>query len=66
MLGTFSSGGRAVKKMAKALVSLVMLPDTVRQIRRDDLQAKRMLRTFPQIPTMGDQNDLLEIEVNSL
>lgn len=53
-LGTFSSKGTAMDKLAKAFVSLLMLPNTIWQIRRNDAQAKAMLRAFPVIPTIND------------
>jgi glycosyltransferase involved in cell wall biosynthesis len=50
--GTFSTRGGKLKKLAKGVISLVYLFDTLRQIRKNRSVAKQMLREFPKIPTL--------------
>ena len=51
-LGTFSVRGSAWKKLLKIVVSAVYLPFTLRQIRVRLVEAQKMLRVFPQIATL--------------
>lgn len=50
VLGTFSLHGPRWKRLAKVIVSLVLLPDTLWQINKRYHQATVMLEEFPQIP----------------
>ncbi len=60
--GTFSVQGSRAKKLMKLLTGLVYLPDTLMQCNNRYLQAAALLKTFPQISELP-QNDC---ERNSL
>jgi hypothetical protein len=49
-VGTLRGDGSLAFRLAKAAFATLMLPDTLRQIRRREAQADAMLRDFPQIP----------------
>lgn len=59
VLGTFSIQGGPFKKLGKALISLLYLPNTIREIRKRRLAADHMLLTFPQIPRLDSHLDQL-------
>lgn len=50
VLGTFSLHGGPGRRLAKAALSLILLPDTLLTLWRRDRQARRMLERYPQIP----------------
>jgi glycosyltransferase involved in cell wall biosynthesis len=51
-LGTFAVRGSLARKLIKALIGLVLLPDTAVRIRRAAATARAMLADYPQIPTL--------------
>lgn len=52
VLGTFSLRGSRWKRLAKIVVSLVLLPDTLWKIYRRYKHTRVMLRKYPQIPQL--------------
>ncbi len=50
--GTLSVRGSRWKKLAKGVLGLVLLPDTLRRIRSRYRQAEAMLGKYPQIPQL--------------
>lgn len=50
VLGTFSRRGRLADRLARALVQVVLLPDTLRQVRDADAAARALLADHPTIP----------------
>ena len=50
--GTFAARGGRVRKALKVVVSLVYLPDTIRQLRKNIQRARAMREHFPQIPSL--------------
>src|SRR5690606_20606210 len=52
-VGTLSGRGPRWKRLAKAGLGLVMLPDTLRQFMARYRQATEMLVAYPQIPVLG-------------
>ncbi len=64
-LGTFSVRGSAWKKLLKIVVSTICLPHTLRQIRVRLVQAKKMLRAFPQIPALRHDESSPTMRVDS-
>jgi len=56
-VGTLRGDGSVGFRLAKAAVAAVLLPDTIRQIRRRETQADAMLREFPQIPPFPDPRE---------
>jgi glycosyltransferase involved in cell wall biosynthesis len=61
VLGTFSLHGPPWRKLLKALISAVVLPDTLLRIRVNDGKAKRLMATPARIPELDDQMPLSEI-----
>lgn len=57
VLGTFSLHGPWWKKILKALLSLVALPQSIWQIHTRNRTAEKMLLTFPQIPSLENENE---------
>jgi glycosyltransferase involved in cell wall biosynthesis len=52
VFGTFGARGSRLRRLAKAGVSLVLLPHTLKTVRARDREAREMLRRFPQIPEL--------------
>lgn len=50
--GTFSIRGGVVRKLLKMLVALLLLPNTIYQLRRRMNSASKMLQIYPQIPEL--------------
>jgi glycosyltransferase involved in cell wall biosynthesis len=57
VLGTFSLHGGWVRRLAKAALSLILLPDTLFTLWRRDRQARRMLERYPQIPPLENTEE---------
>jgi glycosyltransferase involved in cell wall biosynthesis len=53
VLGTFSIRGGWGRRLLKGLVSLLLLPDTLRILFIRGRAARRMMSRFPQIPVLG-------------
>lgn len=53
VLATFRGKGRGFMRAAKAVVSLLALPDTLIKFHRRSQAAEHMLAEFPQIPSLG-------------
>jgi hypothetical protein len=51
-LGTLSSHGGIAQRVAKMLVGLVMMPDTLWRIHKRLGTARAMLAKYPQIPVL--------------
>ena len=56
ILGTFSIRGGIFKRILKCIVSTLLLPDTLIRIRKRRIEAEHMLKKFPQIPELTQQN----------
>ena len=54
VLGTFSVRGGIVRKVFKAIVSAILLPATLWEIRSRSRAARQMLQRFPLIPPLHD------------
>ncbi len=52
--GTFSARGSRWRKVAKVIIAVAFLPNTIWRTRSRCLQAVAMLRDFPQIPKLED------------
>lgn len=53
--GTFSHKGNSLQKMLKFIISLVLLPNTISQIKKRAAMAESLLKQFPQIPQLSEQ-----------
>jgi GT2 family glycosyltransferase len=49
VLSTFGGGGGVFRKLAKMLTATALLPDTIRKVRKNYLQATDMLSKYPKI-----------------
>jgi glycosyltransferase involved in cell wall biosynthesis len=70
-LGTLSVHGSRFRRLAKATVGFILLPDTLLQIRRRARQAAEMMNRYPQIPplvatTPEQQNKNVDKAIRSL
>lgn len=52
--GTFAIQSNTSRKLLKAIIALVLLPDTAWKIRKAHQQARQMLHDYPHIPTLKD------------
>jgi glycosyltransferase involved in cell wall biosynthesis len=59
-LGTFIIRGSKLKQVMKFIVSLLYLPDTLWKTRERYRQADSMRQKFPQIPRLGDREDVIQ------
>ena len=56
--GTFASRGQRLKRAVKALLAVLVLPDTLVRTTARHRKAKLMSRRYPQIPELGSAGDL--------
>ncbi|MDZ4778969.1 MAG: glycosyltransferase [Planctomycetia bacterium] len=61
VLGTFSVRGSIGRKAAKAFISAVNLPGTLRAFRKRRDEASAMCQRFPDIPTLPELQETLEL-----
>lgn len=55
ILTTFRIRGGWLRQVFKVLFALMMLPDSIYQVRRNYAKAEQMLKDYPQIPQINDQ-----------
>lgn len=54
VLGTFSIQGKPIRKILKVMISFFVLPDSINRIKAATKEAEKMMKSFPQIPTLKD------------
>jgi glycosyltransferase involved in cell wall biosynthesis len=61
LLSSFSVKGPWFRKLAKATIALLILPKTLNRLRRNSVDAGRMLQSFPQIDALQEEKTIAEM-----